>query len=201
MSNAKCATEEQEVKTTPESYPAISFFIVYKECESCSEDTLFAALHNEDMEPEITPIRVRGQQPTEADLETAARQLFNVIKDHNNQSVQQMLDISNTYCCENAERSSSDSQLDHDDGTQAQTNHFPIVPCCLVCVNQREFCERLTISADKLVSDGMKPYLAERVVCDTACFSSTNDVARTIKNIEQIMIMFQHALHPGYVFS
>ena len=53
MSNAKSAQTSDEESAEAQSYPGIAFFIVYKECETCSEEILFSALHKEDMEPEI----------------------------------------------------------------------------------------------------------------------------------------------------
>jgi hypothetical protein len=36
-----------------EAYPAIAYFIVYTPSEECNQDTFFARLHNEDVEPNI----------------------------------------------------------------------------------------------------------------------------------------------------
>ena len=36
-----------------EAYPAIAYFIVYTPSEECNQDTFFARLHNEDLEPNI----------------------------------------------------------------------------------------------------------------------------------------------------
>ena len=47
------------------------------------------------------------------ELENAARQLFQTVKDHNNRSIQDMLDISNyVYCYRNAHDSSTDEEND-----------------------------------------------------------------------------------------
>ena len=59
-----------------------SFFIVYEPNEQCDDDTFFAALQNQDVEPEINPIRVRNR--SNQDMEAAARQLFQTVKDHDN---------------------------------------------------------------------------------------------------------------------
>ena len=56
------------------TYPCVSFFIVYQPNEQCDDDTFFAALHDKDVEPEIRPIRVRNSG--NHDMESAARQLF-----------------------------------------------------------------------------------------------------------------------------
>ena len=86
-------------------------------------------MHNHDMEPEIAPIRVCSSNQ----IEKAAKQLFQVVKDHNNPTIQEMLDISNVYCYRNADGSSED---------EIHPTRLPMVPCVQVIVNKREFGER-----------------------------------------------------------
>ena len=52
--NAK-SSEDLRGKT----YPAIAYFIVYRENDECNETTIFAKLHNEEVEVNITAIRVK----------------------------------------------------------------------------------------------------------------------------------------------
>ncbi len=61
-------------------YPCVAFFIVFESSKNCNQETFFAVLHNQDVEPEIT----------------AARQLFQTVKDDNNAAVQEMVNVSNT---------------------------------------------------------------------------------------------------------
>ena len=183
MCNAKSAraADVQPPSQSPQSYPAIAFFIVYKPCETCNETSLFSALHNEDMEPEITAIRVRPQLHSNVvysskEMETAARQLFNVVKDHNNDSIQQMLDVSSVYCFRNAQESSSDSDEDDvDEVLHSQSARFPLVPCCLFVVNVHEFGEQLTTAMARLQSDGLVVEMAKgpRVQLDNSCLPRT----------------------------
>ena len=63
------------------------------------------------MESEIPRNRVRPNVNSNKGIETAARQLCNVVKDHNNVIIQEMLDVSSVYCYYNA----CDSSLDADD--------------------------------------------------------------------------------------
>ena len=98
---------------------------MYRENDECNETTIFAKLHNEEVEPDITPIRVRVSSGQNRQTQTAAKQLFQVIKDHNNEAVQEMFD------------SSDDPDSDDED---ICPSHFPTVPCAIVVVNQREHC-------------------------------------------------------------
>ena len=181
MSNAKNARTSDGEST--QSYPDIAFFIVYKQSETCSNEILFSALHKEDMEPDITPIQVRCNQ-----METAAKQLFNVVKDHNNPTIQDMLDVSNVYCYRNARDWSSGSDEDKDnveveEMLQSGCVRFPIVPCCLVVVNIHDFRDQINTAVARLESDGLVLDMAETRALEltTSCLSSNNDVIKTQK--------------------
>jgi hypothetical protein len=45
-------------------------------------------------------------------MDTAALQLFQVVKDHNNATVQEMLDASNAHCYQDVQSSSNDEAED-----------------------------------------------------------------------------------------
>ena len=121
MSNAKSTNRNDGERTRSESYPAIALFIVFKPSDECPEESIFAAEHNKDFEPGISRIRVRANVNSNNDIETAARQLFNVLKDHNNITIQEMLDVSNVYCYDDEEEI---AELLPSGGTR-----FPFVPC------------------------------------------------------------------------
>ena len=82
MSNAKSTRGGENESTLAESYPAIAYFVVFRECETCNGEILFSKVHNEELDAEISRIRVRKTANNE--METAARQLFQALKDHNN---------------------------------------------------------------------------------------------------------------------
>ena len=50
MSNAKSMNKNDGERTRSESYPAIALFIVFKLSDECTQDSMFAAQHNEYME-------------------------------------------------------------------------------------------------------------------------------------------------------
>ena len=133
-SNANCRRDPNSQPRKRDTYPCVSFFIVFELNERCNDETFFLALHNEDVEPEITPINVRTQG--KQDWETAARQLFQTVKDHSNPTMQEMVDVSNMYCYRNAPASSSDTNdEDKDKYDEFQPTHFLTVPCCFVIVS------------------------------------------------------------------
>ena len=114
-SNAKTKVDEEDPqnKDTNDVYPSIAYFIVYTPTESCNDDTFFSALHNLDLEPTITPLTVRKSDRNE--METVARHLFQCLKDHNNNSIWEMLNVSNVYCYENASGGFTDDDSDSEE--------------------------------------------------------------------------------------
>mgnify|MGYP002803952926 FL=1 len=199
MSNRKsCHHEDSEA---PDSYPAIAYFIVYKESDTCNENVLFTALHNEDVETELTPIRVRTKNATGNEMETAARQLFQVVKDHNNASIQEMLNSSNVYCYRNAGDTSRDDELDSD--VEFSSNHFPNRPCVLMVVNQSDFGTSIPAAVEKLQSDGLVVDIGSPRVLnlENPSSSSTSDVVTIIQKIERCMKLCDHALYRSDVYA
>ena len=152
-SNAKNA--EKSSVDSDNTCPAIAYFVAYRETETCSENALFAAIHNEDTTPVIRAINTRTSQNTEDDTkQKAAKQLFQVLKDHNNPAVLEMLDRSNAYCYGECTRQTSDED-DEVDEPSSQPTHFPTTPCRLVVINQVEFNDQLHQAAATLQSDGL----------------------------------------------
>ena len=183
-----------------ETYPAIAYFIVYRQNDECNETTIFAKLHNEEVEPDITPIRVRVSSGQNRQTETAAKQLFQVIKDHNKEAVQEMLDFSNVYCYQEAADSSDDPDSDDED---ICPNHFPTVPCAIVVVNQREHCAAIQRAVERLRSDGL---VVDIDVSHDDSFLhpneiGSNEVSAVIKKIEKTMKLCDHALYRSHVYA
>ena len=148
-------------------------------------DSFFAVLHNQDVEREITSIKVRNRG--KPDLKTAARQLFQTVKDHNNATVQEMVDLSKTYCCRNAPASSSETE-DKEDHEEFVLTHFPTCPSCFVIVNHDRCLQEFDNARQKLQSDRLVVETTLRTELDT-CSSGTpsNDVISTICKVKRVM--------------
>ena len=173
-----------------QSYPGIAYFIAYRETESCTEDTIFATLHNQDVEPEIKHIRTARRAGVNATIENAARQLFQVVKDHNNPMMVEMLNDSIAHCQNGAGQS---------DSNREQT---PSQPCRLVVVNATEFGEKLQNAATKLTSDGLLIDLDIPTIFQKRCLSSTTvDVTATLQKIRKVMKLCHHALYRGNIYA
>ena len=133
-------------------YPAIAMFIVYRPTERCSEDTLFSAMHNADLEPSITPITTKLGRGDMA--EKAARDLFQVVKDHDNDRMEEMFRTSNSYCYLQAREelvSDTDGSRREKDQEETRPRHFPDTLCRLLVVNDRELLPQLQEAHRKLL--------------------------------------------------
>ena len=198
---SKTKSEQTGAKARNDTYPCVSFFIAYEPNEQCDDDTFFAALHNQDVEPEINPIRVRNR--ASQDMETAARQLFQTVKDHDNASMQEMVDVSNTYCYQNAPDSQSESENeDEEEYDEFQPTHFPTVPCCLVIVSHGGYVQQFENAVRKLQSDGLVFDTTLDAQCDKAPSPTpSNDLIATIRKIQRIMDLSKHALYRGQIYA
>ena len=83
MSNEKTSSPQcEEEGPAREIYPGVAYFIVYRRSK------IFSILHNADMESTVTILRTRNSAST----------LFQVLKDHANEAVQNLVRESNTFC-------------------------------------------------------------------------------------------------------
>jgi hypothetical protein len=172
--------------------------VVYRENAACNGATLFSALHNNDVEPEISPIRVSTKNALDRQIETAARQLFQVVKDHNNETIQEMLDISNVYCYQHVVGTDEEDSEDE----EITPTHFPTSPCALVVVNQREYSEPICEAAKRLRSDGL---VVDIDMSREDSFGrpteiDTSEVSAIITKIEKAMRLCDHALFRSQIY-
>ena len=203
-SNAKTHNSEggdtPSTVTEEEVYPSISYFIVYTPNDDCDENTFFSALHNQDVEPCIQPIRVRSKTGS-SNMETAARQLFQTVKEHDNASITKMLYNSNVYCYENVSDTDDDDEDEHEDAFTPI--HFPTLPCVFRVVHDEGYSDAIESAIERLQSDGL---VVETALCgsqrnEVPSLSQSNDVTRTIRQIERVMEICKHALYRSAIYA
>lgn len=200
-SNANRKRDPNSRPRNSDTYPCVSFFIVFEPNERCNDETIFAALHNEDVEPEITRINVRNRG--KQDLETAAKQLFQTVKDHNNPTMQEMVDVSNSYCYRNAPVSSSNTDdEDEEEDDEFHPTHFPTVPCCFVIVNHGGYLQEFQNGIQKVQSDGLVVETALRAEFGTRpSRTPSNQVISTIRKVERVVNLSGHVLYHGQIYA
>ena len=131
-------------------------------------------------------------------MENASRHLFQVVKDHNNVRVMNMVNASNLYCLRNSALS------EFEDVDEPVRPLYPTCPCRLVVVNCTEFDVPLNEAMTKLKSDGMTIEIESAFTpqIDGACLSSTTEeLSATIRKIAKVMEMSKHGLHRATVYA
>ena len=200
--NAKRASAEDE-ELLEDFYPAVAFFIVFRETDLCTATKIYTLLHNEETDATVQPIITRANGNSNV-METASRQLFSVVKDHNSQPIMDMLQTSNDYCLANCQRTTSAEDSEENAHPSRCRPRYPTCPCRVVVVNCPEFDAPLQEATMKLRADGMKIDIESRLTAliDGAVLSSTTDeLSATIAKIGQLMKISNHALHRGDVYA
>ena len=131
-------------------------------------------------------------------MENAARQLFQMVKDHNNKTVQEMLEVSNVYCYRHA----GDSSTDDDSDDEFYPTHFPSVPCCFTIVNHDGYMESFHSAIKRLESDGLVFETTFSPDVDTIQpVSQRNEITATIRKIDRLMLICCHALYRSAIYT
>ena len=185
-SNVKRARTQTDETGNRLCYPGVAYFLCFRRNEVCNENKIFAALHNADMEPTIAKIRTRSRGSS----------LLQVLKDHSNVTVQNLLETSNTYCYRRAM-----NEL-HQHNIQQQQHSFPSKPCRLVLVNEEEMLEQMTQAFERLQSDGL---IADFVTMPNPNAemlpTDASEVTQTIRDIDRVMELCDQALYRGHVYA
>ena len=171
---------------------------VFRQTDTCDENKIFTLFHNEDTQVSIQAIATRAHKDPSQVMENASRQLFQVVKDHNNVRVMNMVNASNLYCLRNSALSESE------DVDEPVRPLYPTCPCRLVVVNCTEFDVPLNEAMTKLKSDGMTIEIESALTpqIDGACLSSTTEeLSATIRKIAKVMEMSKHGLHRATVYA
>lgn len=138
--NAKQAKNCAEASTpSADVYPAVAYFIIYRETDSCNKNKIHSLFHNEDTKQTTQPITIRNDGPANNAKETAARQLYQVEKDHNYQMIVDMVNTSNIYYLSNCTRTTSAEESEDSVHAVNAQPRYSTTPCRLVVVNTVEF--------------------------------------------------------------
>ena len=136
-------------------------------------------------------------------MESVARQLFQVVKDHNNPMVFEMVQASNQFCIANCRSSSAEEESNVPEHVTDRRPRYPTSPCRIIVINTTEFDSPLHDAVDKLRPDGLTVEIDSWVTAqpDGPCLSSNNDLIKTVKKIAALMSVCGHALHQGDVYA
>ena len=78
----------------------VAYFIAYTHTTECNPDSIFALLHYLDNDVELKTIdsRIKGCKEDDILTEKMVRELFQVVKDHDNDAVKSLVRESNQFC-------------------------------------------------------------------------------------------------------
>ena len=204
-SNPKESNADQDANVEDRPiFPAVSYFIVFRQTETCNQNKIYQLLHNENMNAVIQGITSRVEKANDKKMEKYARQLFQVVKDHNNQFVTDMLNESNAYCLANCQESTSADENEGPSNTDQRRPPQQTHPCRVIVVNVSEFESRLHDIVRRLQSDGLAVDITSMLVAqiDGPCLAATTDeVPETIRRVWKVMQICNHALHRGDVYA
>ena len=147
-------------------YPGIAYFIAFIPSPTCNPDRLFEFLHFENTEAEINFIKTRVKHESEEQehSERLSKELFNVLKDNDNDAVRQFVKLSSQFCY-----AKELNEMIYDWSEEEKTAVFGmrhlvpdnmnckfLYPCRLVIVNDSDFGEIWEKASNNLKRDGLK---------------------------------------------
>ena len=91
----------KENNSEQDVYPAVAYFIVFRETDTCNENAIFTLFDNEDTHAKIQTITTRDNKGSNTEMKRASRHLFQVVKDRNNRGIVAMFNASNDYYLRN----------------------------------------------------------------------------------------------------
>ena len=184
-SNVKAASRENVEENCP-CYPGVAYFICYRRNETCNKNTIFAALYNADMEPTVSRVR------TQSELSS----LLQVLKEHSNDGVDNLVQASNAYCYRRA-------MSEYDEAESSNALHsLPSKPCRIVVVNEQEMLTKMMTAFERLQSDGLKAdFVSLPNPSALQLPTDANEITKTIRDIDRVMELCNQALYRGHVYA
>ena len=89
------ADSSEAILEEPDFYPAIAYFVAFTECEDSNANEIFQVLHESETIAQVRQIALRSKKPNTYQV---ANDLFNVLTDHNNPAIENMVKKSNEFC-------------------------------------------------------------------------------------------------------
>ena len=94
-----------DVETEPEAlpfYPRVAYFVAFTPSDTCNAETILRTLHEQETEVDVCQLRTNLKPLSDETYDEASekllRELYLVVKDHNNNAVQEMTARSNQFC-------------------------------------------------------------------------------------------------------
>ena len=195
-------------------YPGVAYFIAYTRTRECNPETILALLHYLDNDVEVKTIdsRIKGGEEEDIATEKIARELFQVVKDHDNKAVKSLVKDSNRFCYGSKlaemleEVHTAFGRVESRPPTSGRFQ-FVIHAVRLVVVNQNKYGDIMKERVQQLCSDGMCLYFDILEDLESPFPSlrddSSSDLMQTIQDINKVMsnLSIRHVLYRGKVYA
>ena len=199
------ADSSEAVLEEPDFYPTIAYFVAFTESEDCNANKIFQVLHESETIAQVRQIASRSKKPNTNQI---ANDLFNVLKDHNNTAIENIVKKSNKFCFYKALIKTSDLEMDF--WEVYRESDVLGIPLCiskrqsrLVVANRDEYAAILKNISRKLCQDGLVfDFVLSSVMCNLpARVSPPSDLENAIDMIQKAMFYFGNALYHGGVYG
>ena len=94
-----------DVETEPEAllfYHGVAYFAAFTPSDTCNVETILRTLHEQETEADVCQLRTNLEPLSDETYDEASEKLLReldlVVKDHNNNAVQEMTARSNQFC-------------------------------------------------------------------------------------------------------
>ena len=157
-------------RTTVRVIPGWHILLATQEMKPAT-NTIFAALHNPDMEPTVSRVR------TQSELWS----LLQVLKEHSNDGIDNLVQASNAYCYRRA-------MSEYDEAESSNALHsLPSKPCRIVVVNEQEMLTRMMKAFERLQSDGLKTdFVSLPNPSALQLPTDASEITKTIRDIDRV---------------
>ena len=163
----------------------MSYFIVYSQSDECNDEILFNRLHNEDTEADV--VRINPRRP--GDGKDMGQHLFNVVKEHKNEYVNEMVRVSNSYCIQR--------RLNDPDRPRIPPPHFPRTSTRIVVVDA-QLGTAIYAAGQNLEADGLQcevHSIVEIPPPERQLVNPTSDLTEALRTFERFMKQMGYALY------
>ena len=198
----------------------MAYFVAFTPSDTCNAETILRTLHEQKTEADVCQLRTNLKPLSDETYDEASekllRELYLVVKDHNNNAVQEMTARSNQFCLPkkmyNFVDDWNEEQLRQafgcDRSVPFQMNHFRDTSLNLVIVNERDYGNVLQGVYKCLRRDGLKLHLlskANQNYTDVIPISSqpVSDFFIVAEKLSNAMRNFRspHVLYRGDIYA
>ena len=129
--------------------PGVEYFIAYTRTTECNPDSIFILLHYLDNDVELKTVdsTLKGGEDDDILTEKMERELFQVVKDHDNEAVKSLMKESNRFCSGSKLVEKLDGWSEEEVRTAfGRIEPRPPIPTTILWPSEDNYCQQISIS-------------------------------------------------------